>query len=315
MAKLKAAAPTWFCFGCQEIVPRRLGLFDGIHVVCLKYECVASVILSETWKNIPKRQEPEHPATCPTCKGEWKMAIQKKLPSPVSQKSREQLLHEMKASGDEYDPGYIPSLSFKILNGKEKPPVGTVFAKDMAFETQYLNYEGTARIVRLVALRKDDVEIEFYSGSHGWLKCSVAHMYPLTTDLAGVTPGQSPKEATKMAKKDRKHSGAGKVAKPVRAISEKTGYKEGTVGDLAGTALLAYKTEEKIVEAVAEQVAASFRAKGKSATKDVTEARAKHIISVLRKADPKRFPSPEKAEKVVKALKKSPKQKKEAVAA
>lgn len=312
--KIRAAEPTWFCFNCQEIVPKRLGLRDGNQVTCLKYECVAAVILSESHKDIVKKTGPGHPAVCPTCKGEWDMAIQKKLPSPVSQKSREQLLHEMKASGDEYDPMYVPSLSFKILNGTVKPPVGTVFAKDMAFETQYLNYEGTARVVRLVSIRKDDVEIEFYSGSHGWLKCSVAHMYPLTTDLAGVTPGQSPKEVTKMAKKDRKHAGAGKP-KTVRAISEKTGYKEGTVGDLAGIAILSYKSEEKILEAVTEVVATLFKAKGKSAAKDVTEPRAKHIISVLRKEFPARYPSPEKAEKVTKSAKKAPKARKEPVAA
>ncbi len=241
--------------------------------------------------------------------------LDKKLPS--TPKSREQLLHEMKTAGDEYDPSYIQSTSFKIMKGEEKPPVGTIFAKDMAFEIQYLNYEGTPRICKLVSKRKDDVEVEFYTSAHGWLRVVVANMYPLTSDLEGVAPGQMPKEVTKMAKKDRKHSGAGKVAKVVRAISDKTGYKEGTVGDLAGTALLTYKTEEKILEVVAEQVAESFKSKGKSATKEITLARAKHIVSVLRKVDPKRYPTPAEAEKPVKAKAKvkAPKQRKEPVAA
>lgn len=226
--------------------------------------------------------------------------LQKKFAS--TPKSREQILHEQQSSGSsEYDPA-LESLSYKIMRNAEKPPIGTVFARDMKFDEQYLNYEGTRRIMKLVAIRKSDVEVVFFAGDQReWLKCSVPLAYPLSTDLTGVTPGQMPREKeNKVAKKDRKHTGAGKVAKVVRVISEKTGYKEGTVGDLAGIAILTYKTEDKIIEAVTEVVATLFKAKGKSAAKDVTEPRARHIISVLRKEFPARYPSPEKSGKTEK---------------
>jgi hypothetical protein len=320
MAKLKPNEPTWFCYNCQEITSKRIAYVDGQWIVCPKYECVAAVILHETWKQVPVEPvEPEHPAICPTCKGEWKMAKLKKT-TPLLPRSKEQLLHEQAFSGSEYDPGYVESLSSKIIRGVEKPPVGTVFAKDMTFETQYMNYEGTQRLVKLVSLRKDDVEIMFYSGAHReWLKCSVKHMYPLTLDLTGLTPEQLPKETTKMAKKDRKHTGTGKVAVPARAVNEKTGCKEGSVGDKIGLAILAYKTEDKRVEAAVEVVTESFKEKGKSvADKDFLLSKAKGWISYQRKLFPSLYPALEKVAKVAKVakvLKKTPKARKEPVAA
>lgn len=326
VAKIKAGAPTWFCFGCQEVVPKRTALVGDGKMTCEKFECVSSVILREEWKRVAKPVT-KGPVmiTCTHCKGEGKMPIKKKLASKT--KSREQVIAENKAieaqGGIPSD--YVESLSSRILNGKTKPPVGTVFAKDMVPDTQYANMESTPRVCRRIVLNaedtakyKDQVMLEFYSGGHyGWIRTTVPLMYPLTSDLASVAPGQVPtnKEAT-MANSKRKHTGAGKVAKPARAMNDKTGYKEGTVGDLAGKVLLEYKSEEKIVELVAEQVSESFKAKGKSATKEVTWARAKHIISVLRKTDAKRYPTPEKSEKEKPAAKskaKAPKTRKEPV--
>lgn len=324
MAKIKAGEPTWFCFQCQEVVPKRLALVGDGKVTCEKLECVAAAILREDWKVVEEPKAVVPTVTCPTCKGEGKMAIKKKLLS--KSKSKEQLAQEIKdAAKNGTDPGFGASVSSKIMRGETPPPVGTVFAKDMTPDTQYANMELTPRVCRRVVLNaedtakyKDQVMIEFYSGGHyGWLRTTVPLMYPLASDLGLVAPAQVPKDKeANMANSKRKHQGAGKPAKPARAMNEKTGYKEGTVGDLAGKALLEFKSEDKIVEVVAGQVADSFKAKGKSATKEITEARARHIISVLRKEDPKRYPTPEKAEKAkpaAKAKAKAPKARKEPV--
>lgn len=297
MAKRKANPPTWFCFNCQEITPKRMAYKHGEKIVCTKADCVAAVILSETWKNLPKPVVPEVPEICPTCKGEWPMSkkLQKKLPS--TPKSREQLLHEQQFSGTEYDPSYIESLSSKIIRGAEKLPEGAVIAKNMTFETLYLNYEGTRRVMKLVSLRKDDVEIVFYSGDQKeWLACTVKHNYPLTSDLTGLTPEQQPKEKeAKMAKQTRKHGAAAKeAAAPARPINPKTGCKEGSVGDKVGLAILAYKTEEKQLEAVKEVIKESFKAKGKSTAEDAVERQAKSWIPYLRKLHPNVYPEAEK---------------------
>ena len=210
--------------------------------------------------------------------------IQKKL--LMTPKSKEQLLHEQKFSGTEYDAGYIKSDAAKIRDMEMPMPLGAIHAKAMTFDTQYLNFESTRRVMRLKAQLKDSTEVEFWSGTHyEWVKCTVAGNYPITSDLTGLAHEQTPKvgKETTMTRKHGKASGAAKDPKVARAINPKTGYKEGTVGDLAGLAFLAYKTEDKRLEAVQEVVATLFKAKGKSATKEVTEPRAKHIIAVIRK--------------------------------
>lgn len=235
--------------------------------------------------------------------------LKKTLPS--TPKSREQLLHEQQASGTEYEPGTVESQSSKIRRGAEPLPSGAIVAKDMAFDISYLNFEGTRRVMKLVSLRKDDVEVTFYSGSHyEWVRCTVAHNYPVTSDLTGIAPGQIPKsKETKMAKQNRKHGGAAKAAKApkeARAINPATGYKEGTVGDRVGKVLLEFKSEDKRLEAAAAVVKELFQAKGKGVAADVIIPRAKHIIAVLRKEHANLFPTPEGAAKSESKSKKAP---------
>ena len=304
MAKIEIAEPTWFCFNCQEITPKRITLKYMGNLVCVKSECIAAVILTEDWRITKIPEKIEQPKDCPTCNRRLPMAKRLKQTLPSKPRNPEQLLHEQQFSGDALDPTVLESLSSKIMRSAEKPPVGTIFARDMKFETLYANYENTRRIMRLASIRKDDVEVEFFTRDFGWLKCTVKLMYPLTTDMAEITEEnklREPKEGT-MA---RKHGGtkSAKTKVDARPMNEKTGCKTGSVGDKVGTAILAYKTEEKQLEAVMEVIAESFKAKGKSTAKDAVLRQAKSWIPYLRKLHPSLYPEAEKAAKVEKPVK------------
>lgn len=251
--------------------------------------------------------------------------LKKTIPQETKQKSEEQVSYERSLAADSSDPHYVESESSLIMRHAIPTPKGTVFARDMEPETLYANLESTRRMVRLVEKKVTCVVISFYDGIvREWQQCSVKLNYPMLTDLSGLSREQTPKEDKEaiMATGTRKHGAAAKVAKPVsegRKINEKTGFKEGSVGDKVGLAFLSVKTPESQLEKVTEVVRESFKSKGKSTANDAVERQAKSWIGYLHKEQPKIYgESPRavaKAAKPAKATTKKESAKKETVAA
>jgi hypothetical protein len=188
----------------------------------------------------------------------------------------------------------------------------------MAYDELYVNYERTPRMIRLVSVEKTNVKVTFYSGLHyGWLECTVPHMYPLTTDLSGLSRENKPTEGKENTMAKGKKTGTAKAVKTAKAINPTTGFKEDTVGDRVGKAFLSVTTPEKRLEKVMEVIHESFKSKDKSTAADAVERQSKSWIAYLHKSFSKIYGEAPKREKAEAKAKAAPvkKAKKEPVAA
>lgn len=292
MAKIKAGEATWYCLHCQVLVPKRLGIQTIHGIFCSQPDCVTAIFESRYAKKFERVVETPKP--CPRCGDPLKekpMAKRMQTKLPSKPKSAEELAHD-KNHGQ--DPSVEESLSSRIINGKAKPPKGTVFAVDMVPDELYISYEREAKVTQFVSKTEKLVRIRFYSGHwYGWLETDVPLMYPLSTDVTNVAREYKPKGDTKeamMASKTRKHGTAAAktaVVSTARNVNPKTGFKEGSVGDQVGIAYLSVTTPEKQLEKVSEVIRESFKAKGKSTAAEAVERQAKSWIGYIRKQNPK----------------------------
>lgn len=285
--------------------------------MCLEADCVRSVFLEGLYDEAYERpvdvssfSKPCGRCGDPLIKGDKAMAKRLKKIEFKKRTPKEQLEHEA-AFAAKADPTVSESLSYKIMHSKAKLPKGATIAQLVTDPLAiYANFENTPRACRITGKRDDRYVMLFWAYDLGeWLETTVAQNYPLTTDLSGLTPESVPptEQEAKMAKGNRKHAGAGKPAKEARAVSAKTGCKEGSIGDQVGLAILDNKDADKRLAAIKAVIRASFKAKGKDTDDESVERQSRSWVGYMKKQFPKIYESvlakPEKVEKKAPAKK------------
>jgi len=121
------------------------------------------------------------------------------------------------------DPLEAPSRSTKIMDGVEKAPKGTITAGEAEENVDYVNFEKTPRMVRIVPnkeLAANKIrKIQFWSGpGYGWAECTVPFAYPLILATNENTPycakPQDPEVAAAARKARAAHLPKFKKTKP-----------------------------------------------------------------------------------------------------